>query len=139
VKDARQTFLGIWIRNLIKGDPILVFGDGQQLRDFNYVDDVVDAIVRAAETPACYGRAYNLGHTEVIKLADLASMLCAMEPCATWRLVPFPPDRKVIDIGDYYSNHSLASSLLGWQPRISLDQGLARTLTYYRQQLCAYL
>lgn len=139
VKDARQTFLGIWIRNLIKGDPILVFGDGQQLRDFNYVDDVIDAMVLAAKTPACYGRAYNLGHTEVINLADLATKLCAMEPCATWKLVPFPPDRKAIDIGNYYSDYALASSLIGWKPTVSLNQGLARTLNYYRLHLNAYL
>jgi len=139
VKDARQTFLGIWIRNLLKGDPILVFGDGKQLRDFNYVGDVVDALVRAAATPACYGKAFNLGHSEVIDLASLAQLLTAAEPGATWQLVPFPPERKAIDIGDYYSNHSLASELLQWQPQVPLSAGLARTLAYYRQHLAAYL
>ncbi|MEI6828863.1 MAG: NAD-dependent epimerase/dehydratase family protein [Synechococcaceae cyanobacterium ELA445] len=139
VKDARQTFLGIWIRNLLKGDPILVFGDGKQLRDFNYVDDVVDALVRAASTPACHGKAFNLGHSEVIDLASLAERLTAVEPGASWRLVPFPPERKVIDIGDYYSNHNLATELLGWQPQVSLEAGLTQTLAYYRQHLPAYL
>jgi len=139
VKDARQTFLGIWIRNLLKGDPILVFGDGKQLRDFNYVDDVVDALVRAAATPSCYGKAFNLGHSEVIDLASLAQLLTAAEPGASWQLVPFPPERKAIDIGDYYSNHSLASELLQWQPQVNLSVGLARTLAYYRQHLAAYL
>ena len=139
VKDARQTFLGIWIRNLLKGDPILVFGDGKQLRDFNYVDDVVDALMRAAATPACYGKAFNLGHSEVIDLASLAQLLVDTEPGASWQLVPFPPERKSIDIGDYYSNHSLASELLQWQPHMPLSAGLARTLAYYRQHLAAYL
>ena len=139
VKDARQTFLGIWIRNLLKGDPILVFGDGKQLRDFNYVDDVVDALVRAAATPACHGKAFNLGHNEVIDLASLAQLLVDTEPGASWQLVPFPPERKAIDIGDYYSNHSLASELLQWQPQVNLSAGLARTLAYYRQHLAAYL
>ena len=139
VKDARQTFLGIWIRNLLKGDPILVFGDGKQLRDFNYVDDVVDALVRAAATPACYGKAFNFGHSEVIDLASLAQLLTAAEPGGSWQLVPFPPERKAIDIGDYYSNHSLASELLQWQPKVPLSVGLARTLAYYRQHLAAYL
>ena len=139
VKDARQTFLGIWIRNLLKGDPILVFGDGKQLRDFNYVDDVVDALVRAAATPSCYGKAFNLGHSEVIDLASLAQLLTAAEPGASWQLVPFPPERKAIDIGNYYSNHSLASELLQWQPQVNLSVGLARTLAYYRQHLAAYL
>lgn len=139
VRDARQTFLGIWIRNLLQSEPILVFGDGKQLRDFNYVEDVVDALIRAAATPACYGRAFNLGSPEVIDLATLAKSLCALEPGATWHLVPFPPERKVIDIGDYYSNHSCAKELLGWEPSIGLEEGLFRTVEYYRQHLPAYL
>lgn len=139
VRDARQTFLGIWIRNLLQGEPILVFGDGKQLRDFNYVDDVVDALVRAASTPTCYGRAFNLGSPEVIDLANLAQSLCVLEPDASWQLVPFPPERKVIDIGDYYSNHSCATELLGWEPIIGLEYGLRRTVEYYRQHLPAYL
>jgi UDP-glucose 4-epimerase len=139
VRDARQTFLGIWIRNLLLGDPILVFGDGKQLRDFSYVDDVVDALVRAAETPACYGKAFNLGSPEVIDLGTLAQRLCALESSASWELVPFPPERKVIDIGDYYSNHDLATQLLGWQPTVCLDDGLTRTVEYYRKHMPAYL
>jgi len=139
VRDARQTFLGIWIRNLLKGQPILVFGDGKQLRDFNYVDDVVDALVRAASTPSCYGRAFNLGSPEVIDLTSLAQNLCNLEPNASWQLVPFPPERKLIDIGDYYSNHSYATELLGWQPTIGLEEGLRRTVEYYRHHLPAYL
>jgi dTDP-glucose 4,6-dehydratase/UDP-glucose 4-epimerase len=139
VRDARQTFLGIWIRNLLQGQPILVFGDGKQLRDFNYVDDVVDALIRAAASPSCYGRAFNLGSPEVLDLASLAQSLCGLEPEATWQLVPFPPERKVIDIGNYYSNHSYATELLGWQPAIGLEEGLRRTVDYYRQYLPAYL
>lgn len=139
VRDARQTFLGIWVRNLLQSQPILVFGDGKQLRDFNYVDDVVDALVRAASTPTCYGRAFNLGSPEVIDLTRLAQNLCSLEPNASWQLVPFPPERKLIDIGDYYSNHSYATELLGWQPTIGLEEGLRRTVEYYRHHLPAYL
>ena len=139
VRDARQTFLGIWIRNLLQGQPILVFGDGKQLRDFNYVDDVVDALTLAAATPACYGRAFNLGSPEVIDLSTLAQRICDLVPEAAWQLVPFPPERKAIDIGDYYSNHSFATELLGWHPMIGLQKGLARTVDYYRQNLHAYI
>lgn len=139
IKDARQTFLGIWIRNLLKGDPILVFGDGKQQRDFNYVDDVVDALVRAAKSPACYGKAINLGHSEVVDLASLAQRLVSGEISASWHLVPFPPERQAIDIGDYYSNHKLAGELLGWIPHVFLQEGLASTITYYKQHLAPYL
>ena len=139
VKDARQTFLGIWIKNLLAGDPILVYGDGQQLRDFNYVDDAVDALAKAAFSPACYGRAFNLGSSDVINLSDLASLLISMEPIANWELIPFPKERKAIDIGDYYSDWRLAQDLIGWSPRVPLATGLSQTIDYYRDNLIHYL
>lgn len=139
IRDARQTFLGVWIRNLLKGDPILVFGNGQQLRDFNYVDDVVSALLLAASTPACYGKTINLGSSEVVSLAEVAKLLCTMESGSSWQLVQFPPDRKAIDIGDYYSNHDQATALLGWSPHTDLSTGLAQTVRYYRDHLSFYL
>ncbi len=139
IKDARQTFLGIWIKSLLAGDPILVFGDGQQLRDFNYVDDVVDALIKAAFTPACYGRSFNLGGSEIINLRDLARLLVDQYKSGSWELVPFPPERKAIDIGDYYSNYQLANQLIDWSPSVLLQQGLSKTLAYYQLNLSHYL
>jgi len=139
IKDARQTFLGIWIRNLLSGRPIQVFGNGLQLRDFNFVDDVVEALLRAATTERCHGRVMNLGSPEVVSLADLAAQLITLEPGARWELVPFPEERKRIDIGDYYSDHALAGELLGWEPRVALEEGLTRTVNYYRRHLPLYL
>ena len=75
VKDARQTFLGIWIRRVIEGQPLDVFGDGMQVRDFNYVDDVVEAILMCASTDEVNGQIYNLGSDETINLRDLAALL----------------------------------------------------------------
>jgi UDP-glucose 4-epimerase len=131
VKDARQTFLGIWIRNLIEGKPILVFGDGLQMRDFNYVDDVVDALLTAAVAPQADGQVFNLGSTEYINLKNLAELMVELYQGGVFQVVPFPPDRKAIDIGDYYSDYSKIRSALGWEPRISLREGLARSLAYY--------
>jgi UDP-glucose 4-epimerase len=132
VKDARQTFLGIWIRNLIEGKPIQVFGDGLQLRDFNYVDDVVDCFVATALSPVADGQVYNLGNREYINLKDLAAMMVDLFSKGTYQIVPFPPDRKAIDIGDYYSDFTKIQNALGWSPRIGLREGLRRTLDYYR-------
>ena len=131
VKDARQTFLGIWVKNLIQGKAIQVFGDGLQLRDFNYVDDVVDALLIAATHAAAAGQVFNLGSTEVINLKDLAALLVRLHGKGSYDVVPFPPERKAIDIGDYYSDFSKADMELGWSPRVGLEQGLARTLAYY--------
>jgi dTDP-glucose 4,6-dehydratase/UDP-glucose 4-epimerase len=131
VKDARQTFLGIWIRNVIEGRPILVFGDGNQLRDFNYVDDVVEALLLAALNPRADGQVFNLGSREVVSLRQLAQMLTELHPGAGFEIVPFPPERKAIDIGDYYSNYSKIEAELSWQPKTGLREGLAASLAYF--------
>jgi dTDP-glucose 4,6-dehydratase/UDP-glucose 4-epimerase len=132
VKDARQTFLGVWIRDALTGRAVRVFGDGKQLRDFNYVDDVVEALLLAATREEAVGKAYNLGSPEVISLGDLAAKLNGIVPGATHELVPFPEDRKAIDIGDYYADHSLIERELGWTPRVDLSAGLRRTIDFYR-------
>lgn len=138
VKDARQTFLGIWIRRIVEGAPFQVFGDGLQLRDFNYVDDCVDAFLLAGASEVANGKIYNLGSSEVVSLKDVADMLVALDSSASYQIVPFPADRKAIDIGDYYSDASLIAAELGWQPRIGLREGLARTLDYYRNNKSYY-
>jgi len=133
VKDARQTFLGIWIRRILEGKPILVFGDGKQIRDFNYVDDAVSAFLMAAESEDADGEIYNLGADDPINLKDTAEMLIKVIGEGTYEIVPFPQDRKVIDIGDYYGDYRKIRSRLGWKPEISLEEGLRKTLDFYRR------
>lgn len=133
IKDARQTFLGIWVRNLLNHQPIKVFGDGLQLRDFNYVEDAVDAFLLAAESPDAVGKVMNLGSTEVINLRDLAEKMVRINGQGEWEVVPFPPERKAIDIGDYYSDYRYATQILGWTPKVSLQTGLEKTMEYYSQ------
>lgn len=133
VKDARQTFLGIWVRLLIEGKPIKVFGDGLQLRDFSYVDDCVAALLLAGSSDRANGKVYNLGSTEVIGLKALAELMVQLGQGGTVELVPFPPELKAIDIGDYYSDFSLIKRELGWQPTVNLREGLKRTVEYYQK------
>ena len=132
VKDARQTFLGIWVRLLLEGKPIKVFGDGLQSRDFNFVDDCVEALLLAGASDIANGKVYNLGSKEVIGLKALAEMMVELGYGGTLELVPFPPERKAIDIGDYYSDFSLITRELGWQPKVGLREGLSRTMAYYQ-------
>lgn len=139
VKDARQTFLGIWVRLLLEGKPIKVFGDGRQLRDFNYVDDCVEALLLAGAKDHANGKVYNLGSQEVVQLKALAEMMTKLGFEGSYELVPFPEDRKAIDIGDYYSDFSLITEELGWQPKVSLESGLMKTLNYFRLNLKEYL
>ncbi|TSE22740.1 dTDP-glucose 4,6-dehydratase [Tepidimonas sediminis] len=138
VKDARQTFLGIWVRQLIDGEAIKVYGDGAQLRDFNYVDDCVEALLLAGASEEANGRVYNLGGGEVVGLKELAEMMVALVPGGKYELIPFPPERKAIDIGDYYGNFDLIRSELGWEPKVGLHEGLKKTVQYYRQYRTHY-
>ena len=138
VKDARQTFLGIWIRLLLEGKPIKVFGDGLQLRDFNYVDDCVEALLLAGASDQANGKVYNLGGSEVIGLKDLSKMMVNLGHGGSFELAPFPSERKAIDIGDYYSDFSLITKELGWVPKIDLKDGLKRTLNYYSTHFSHY-
>lgn len=133
VKDARQTFLGWWIRQVIEGRELEIFGDGRQVRDLNYVSDVVEALLLAAAEDDANGQVFNLGGHEPINLLNLAELLIELNGTGSYRMVPFPPDRKSIDIGDYYADYRLIQGKLGWQPRVPLREGLARTLEYYRQ------
>lgn len=138
VKDARQTFLGLWLKQVLTGEPIKVFGDGNQLRDFNYVDDVVDALLKAAVSEHAMGKVMNLGSGEIISLRDLAQLLVRVNGAGDWGLVPFPPERKAIDIGDYYGNWTRARETLAWCPMIGLEEGLNRSLSYYRAHGSSY-
>jgi UDP-glucose 4-epimerase len=138
VKDARQTFLGIWIRLLVEGKPFEVW-EGQQLRDFTFVDDAVDAFLIAAASEAANGQLFNLGGDSVINLTELADLLVTINKGGKYQLHSFPADRKQIDIGDYYADFSLIRSTLGWVPKVSLHEGLARSLAFYREHLVHYL
>lgn len=138
VKDARQTFLGYWLRQIVAGEEIAVFGDGLQKRDFNYVDDAVDAFLLAATRDEALGKVYNLGDSEVVSLLDLARKLVELNGGGSFKVVPFPDDRKAIDIGDYYGDFTRIKGDLGWEPRVGLDEGLQRSIDFYREQGDAY-
>lgn len=133
VVDARQTFLGIWIRRLLEGDPILIYGDGEQLRDYNYVDDVVDALLLAAESDDCCGEVLNLGSSQVFSLSQTAAVFLDLHPNGQINYVPFPPNRKSIDIGDYQGDYSRIQKILGWSPKISFKDGMRKTIDFYKE------
>jgi UDP-glucose 4-epimerase len=131
VCDARQTFIGWWFRLLVEGKEISVYGDGEQKRDLNFIEDVIDAFLLAARSPESVGQVYNLG-SESITLKDLAHLMVELNGKGSFRLVPFPPDRKSIDIGDYQGDYGKIKKALQWQPRTPLREGLLRTIEYYR-------
>lgn len=138
IKDARQTFLGIWICLLLGGKPFEVWG-GKQLRDFTYVDDVVEAILLVAEDDRVNGKVFNLGGNCVISLKELAELLIKINGSGAYVARMYPIERKKIDIGDYYADFGQIKSILGWEPKVSLHDGLSRTVVFYRDHLQYYV
>jgi UDP-glucose 4-epimerase len=134
VRDARQTFLGYWLRLIVEGKPIQVFGTGEQRRDFNYVDDAVQAFLLAAARDEADGQVYNLGGSEHVSLLELGELLLDLAGGGELEVVPFPPERKAIDIGDFYADFSKIRKELGWEPHVPLREGLAEALAYYRSE-----
>lgn len=137
IRDARQTFVGIWIRNTLEGKPIEVWG-GEQLRDFTYVDDCIDAMLLAAVHPAAAGNIYNLGGCEVVSLKNLAQILIDVAGQGDYIIKEFPEERKKIDIGDYYSDASKIHQELGWKAQTNIRQALKLTLDYFRPRWKEY-
>ena len=132
IRHNRQGFIGWFIRQAALGEEIQVFGDGTQKRDFTHVDDVVDAFLRAGATDASDGQVFNLGEETPVSLLELVQLLAEVAG-ARYTLVPFPPERKRIDIGDFYADIAKIRSTLGWEPTKPLRQGLAETVEYYRE------
>jgi UDP-glucose 4-epimerase len=138
IKDARQTFLGIWLRRVIEGEPFEVWG-GEQRRDLLYVDDAAEAFLYAAITPEAEGLALNVGGDEPYSLTALAEAIIEANSGGKYEIREFPPERKRIDIGDFLTDDTRFRGLSGWRPRTGLADGLRRSLDYYRRHLTSYL
>jgi UDP-glucose 4-epimerase len=133
VRDARMGFIGWFIHKAVRGEEITIYGDGSQLRDFTYVDDVVDAFLRAGASDSANGQVFNLGG-EPISHLELTKLLIRVAGSGSYKLVPWPPERKVIDIGSVYSSHAKITDVLGWEPTVGLEEGLRRTVEFYRNE-----
>jgi UDP-glucose 4-epimerase len=138
VKNARQTFIGWFIRQVVFGEEIQVMGDGAQLRDMTFVDDAVDAFLRAGANDAANGQVFNVGGAEPMSLRDIADVLIEVAGSGSYRLAPFPEERKAIDIGSFYVDDSKIRRVLMWAPTVDLREGLERSVVYYRQHPEAY-
>src|SRR5262245_30549591 len=138
VKHARQGFVGWFIKQAITGEEIQLYGDGQQVRGFNYIDDVVDALLVAGANPKVKGDYFNLGGERAVSLEDLAKLLIKAAGRGSYRIVPFPPEKKAIDMGSVYSSAAKFNFITGWRARVPIEEGIVRTVEYYRQNCRHY-
>jgi UDP-glucose 4-epimerase len=139
IKHNRQGFIAWFIRLAIENREIQIYGDGSQLRDFVYVDDASDAFLRAGATDACNGQVFNVGGLEPMSHRNLVELLVAVAGSGRYRFVEWPPEKKAIDIGDFYADSSRIRHTLGWQPVTPLRQGLQQTVEFYRAHLHEYV
>ena len=134
MKHGRQGFITVFIRLALEGKPIQVFGDGSQLRDFTYVDDVVEAFLLAAQTEQTFGGAFNVGGIEPVSLIEVARLCQELAgEGGEVKTAPWPPEREKIDIGSIYVDHGRLTDATGWEPKVGLREGLAATFDFYRE------
>jgi len=139
IKHNRQGFIGWFIRLALEGREIQVFGDGSQVRDFVYVDDAIDAFLRAGFCDSCDGEVFNVGGEEPTSHRDLVELLIDVAGSGRVAYVPWPDDKKRIDIGSFYSDSSKFACTTGWRPAVALREGFRRTIEYYRAHLPHYV
>jgi len=139
VRHDRQGFVPWFLRTVVEGGEIKLYGDGSQQRDLNYVDDVVDAFLLAAADERADGRFFNLAGTPPVSLRELAELMVEIAGRGRITFVPWPPEKQAIDIGSYFGSAARIREELGWEPRVPLREGLERTIRYYEANLVHYV
>ena len=139
IKHNRQGFIGWFIRLVVENQEIEIFGDGSQIRDLVYVDDAAEAFLLAGASDQCNGNVYNVGGAEPTKLNELVALLIKVAGQGRVTHVPWPAEKKTIDIGSFSTDSTKFQSTVGWTPQVSLKQGLQDTVAFYRHHLDHYL
>jgi UDP-glucose 4-epimerase len=139
IRHNRQGFIGWFIRLAIENKPILIYGDGSQLRDFVFVDDAADAFLRAGADDAVNGEVFNVGGETPISHRELTSMLVRIAGSGSVQYVDWPAEKKAIDIGSFYADSTKFARRVGWTPTVGLEEGLRRTVAFYREHLGQYV
>jgi nucleoside-diphosphate-sugar epimerase len=133
MRHSKQGFLNWFIRQAIDNETIRIYGDGSQLRDFNYVDDVINAILLAADNDDAYGRVYNLGSENPVSVSEIANKIIEFAGSGRLEKIPYPEGLKSVEVGDYYADISRIKTEIGWRPETRLEDGLLKTIRYYRK------
>ena len=122
-----------FVRQAIDDATIPVFGDGSYKRDFLYQGDAVDAILMCAATDEAFGETLNVGNDRVSNFRELAETIVRVAGSGRWEFAAFSPERAALEPGDFCSDISKIDRLVGWRPETSLEDGIGKTIEYYRR------
>lgn len=132
MKHSRFGVVNWFIRQAIDNETIKVFGDGKILRDFIYIDDCIDAILMSALSEKAVGEVLNVGVDKPTSFLDLVKLVVKLAETGGWEFAEFSPERKIQEPGDFYSDISKIRTLVGWESKTNLEDGLKKTIDYYR-------
>ena len=120
------------IHQALEGGRIAVYGDGRQRRDYIYVDDAVTALLKLAESRDSAGRTYNVGSGVGTPLVEMARAITAIAGGGSLEMIAWPPLAERIETGDFVADIGRIRREIGWEPCVPLDEGLRRTVAFYR-------
>jgi UDP-glucose 4-epimerase len=132
MKHNRYGVLNWFIRLALDNETIPIFGDGRILRDFIYIDDLTNALMMCGLCDAAYGDLFNVGSGVAISFLDLMNKIIEIAGSGSYEYTPFTAERKALEPGDYWGDISKIKSIVGWEPRVPMEEGLQRTIAYYR-------
>jgi UDP-glucose 4-epimerase len=139
IKHWEYGFVNWWIREALLNESIEIWGDGQQIRDLLFVDDVVDACILAAQSDKANGEVFFLVSGDASKLIELAQLIIRIAGKGRYALKPFPEERTGIYPTTFVGSYKKINEILGWFPKTDLEDGIKKTIAFYKKQLQAYL
>jgi len=137
MKHSKYSIVGWFIRQAMEGRTIQIYGDGSQLRDYVYVDDIVEAMM-AAIVKGEDGEAYNVGSNKRVKFSVMVDQIIAAVGQGEVEMVEWPGDYEKNETGDYVADISKLEKVTGWQPKVSLEEGIDKTVEFYQQNRQEY-
>jgi len=131
--------LNLFIGYALTSRTIPIYGDGSQSRDYVFVEDVVEALILAAENERSVGEVFLVGSGKEIKLIDIAKMVIEIVGKGDYEFVPYPPTLDKTDVRRFVVDYSKIRKFLGWAPNTTLYNGISKTVEFYRKNLRDYL
>ncbi len=132
MKHSKYGLVNFFLRQAMQGKDITIYGDGKQVRDYVFVDDLVEAFVLAASNEKADGEVFNVGSGMGTRMVDMAQMIVDVVQRGKILHVPWPESYVNVETGDYITDISKMVKVLGWQPKVALREGIQKTYEFYQ-------